>query len=215
MWFDALIDEALTLLACVSITMAVVLFIAGAALPARRVRMVAVLVLGMSVVGAVAGLAGGMSRVGVVGDIIPAALTLLGFSSLYLFGVKITRGLYASFAAAAFALALGLGYAAGAGKRAQADGFSDSLAFCEQAFGHPDIMTDDRAFLIQAQLFGINCMKIFAASFARTAEPRRTDDPNAVFDPDSVQSQYESNLLENLADAIDTAIETLELAANP
>jgi hypothetical protein len=58
---------------------------------------------------------------GVVGDVIPAALALVGGVAAYLFGVDRSKGLVASFCAAAFALSLGIGYAAGAGNRCVTD----------------------------------------------------------------------------------------------
>ena len=47
-----------------------------------------ILVFTIALLGGVAGYAGGLSRVGVVGDIIPAALSLVGGVSIYIFGIS-------------------------------------------------------------------------------------------------------------------------------
>lgn len=204
MWMDALIEELITILACTGLTLVITLFVAGAVLPRRRIQVVAVLVFSMAVIGSVAGLAGGMSRVGVVGDIIPAALTFVGAASVYLFGIKVSRGLFASFAAASCALSLGLGYAAGAGKRTQADGFQSTLDFCQQIFGSTEHIADETAFLTQAEIFSDHCLAVFAADFARTAEPLSGE---ARFGRQEVQRQYERQLKENMARAVTSAAE--------
>lgn len=132
-----------------------------------------ILIFGLATLGAVAGVAGGSSRVGVVGDVIPAALALAGGVSAYLFGVDRSKGLVASFCAAAFALSLGLGYATGAGNRGVTENKAENLAFCRALFQKPDIWDDDRAFCRAATVFGEQCNWLFADSISQVPETAR------------------------------------------
>lgn len=129
-----------------------------------------VLIFGLATLGAVAGIAGGSSRVGVVGDVIPAALALVGGVAAYLFGVDRTKGLVASFCAAAFALSLGIGYATGSGNRSVTENKAENLAFCRALYQQPDIWNDDRAFCRVATIFGDQCNWFIAESISQVPE---------------------------------------------
>lgn len=135
-----------------------------------------ILVFGLATLGAVSGVAGGSSRVGVVGDIIPAALGLAGGVSAYLFGVDRSKGLIASVCAAAFALSLGFGYATGAGNRAVTDSKSANLEFCRKIYSDPKIWGDDRAFCRVATTLGEQCNQLIAGDLARLPEANFTVD---------------------------------------
>ena len=69
---------------------------------------IAVLLFGVAILGATAGFAGGMSRDGAVGVIIPGALTLVGGVAIYLFGADTTKGAAVSLTAGCFALFIGI-----------------------------------------------------------------------------------------------------------
>lgn len=140
-----------------------------------------VLIFGLAALGAVAGVAGGTSRVGVVGDVIPAALALVGGVAAYLFGVDRSQGLVASFCAAAFALALGVGYATGAGNRAVTDNKGENLEFCRALFAQPEVWKDDRAFCRVATIFGDQCNWMIADSMSRIPESKTFKDPAEKF----------------------------------
>lgn len=129
-----------------------------------------VLLFGLATLGAVSGVAGGGSRVGVVGDIIPAALGLAGGVSAYLFGVNQSKGLVASVCAAAFALALGFGYAAGAGNRSSSDVKEASVEFCRTLFSDSKTWADDKAFCRVVTSIGEECALLFADGFANIEE---------------------------------------------
>lgn len=149
----------------------VVVFLLTAAFTQREERSkIFVLIAGLAVLGAVSGVAGGTSRVGVVGDVIPAALGLVGGVSAYLFGVDRSKGLVASVCAAAFALSLGLGYAAGAGSRSEAEGKQARLDFCEKLLADAKIWADDRAFCRVVTVFGEECAWLLADGFSRVPE---------------------------------------------
>jgi hypothetical protein len=129
-----------------------------------------VLLFGLATLGAVSGVAGGGSRVGVVGDIIPAALGLAGGVSAYLFGVNQAKGLVASVCAAAFALALGFGYAAGAGNRSLSDVKEANIEFCRTLFSDSKTWADDKAFCRVVTSIGRECAWLFADGFSKIPE---------------------------------------------
>lgn len=126
-----------------------------------------VLVLAIAVLGAVAGVAGGKSRVGVVGDIVPAALALVGTVSVYLFGADQSKGVVASICAAAFALALGLGYANGSVSRTKTERFAENLSFCRSALTNAKLLSDDGAYCRFTQTFGRKCMYLMSDDMSR------------------------------------------------
>jgi len=133
------------------------------------------LFVGIAVIGTVAGTAGGTSRVGVVGDIIPAALALVGGASVYLFGVDASRGLIATCCAIAFTLALGSGYILGAAERTRAEFFAENKAFCDDLFGTHQVLTSSAAYCTAVQNHGEMCAQSWA-QFATSETSRFTED---------------------------------------
>lgn len=151
-----------------------------------------ILIFGLATLGAVAGIAGGTSRIGVVGDVIPAALALVGGVAAYIFGVDRSQGLVASFCAAAFALALGVGYATGAGNRAVTDNKAGNIEFCRSLFAQPEIWKDDRAFCRVATIFGEQCNWMIADSLSHIPESARFKNPAEKFD--HIFHQFTANM---------------------
>jgi len=100
------------------------------------------ILIALALIGASAGTAGGMSRVGAVGSIVPAFLGLLGGLSLYLFGLDRSKGLIASFGAVAISLALIISYSLGAKQRNIADDHRDIRAICAQAYTNQKLLSD-------------------------------------------------------------------------
>lgn len=111
----------------------------------RKLEIAIVLVV-LSIVGSCAGLAGGMSRIGAVGSIIPAFLGLLGGLSIYLFGVDRSKGLIASFGTAALSLSLIISYTAGAQFRNIGDDHRDIRSICAAAYIDWELLSNDAAF---------------------------------------------------------------------
>lgn len=148
---------------CAAIAFALMAFVAGAVLPKSRIRILLPMLLGFAVIGAVAGLVGGNSRQGVVGDIIPAAITFVGSLSLYLFGKNVGQGMFAAFCAATFVFALGLGYSSGAQKRQAHDRFTQASGFCFETFADAALVKDARAFLAHTRSFGPECVTIMSS----------------------------------------------------
>lgn len=106
----------------------------------------AAILLALSVVGACAGIAGGMSRVGAAGSIVPAFLGLLGGLSIYLFGIDRSKGLIASFGASALSISLIFSYTMGASYRNLGDDHRDIRGVCAQAYVDPKLLSDETAF---------------------------------------------------------------------
>ncbi|GEM_PF-4060753 len=141
-----------------------------------------VLMLTVSILGAVAGVEGGMSRVGVVGDIVPAALALAGGVSVYLFGVKSSQSLITSLAVAVFALSLGLAYSRGAAGRAVADRYETYATLCQNAVFDSELLKDDKAFARFSGIMGSTCSTVLASDVNELA---------FVSDPSSSGSETE------------------------
>ncbi|MEL6503335.1 MAG: hypothetical protein AAFQ10_02665 [Pseudomonadota bacterium] len=128
--------------------------VAGAGLPyavARRSQSekrveIAVLLISLAVVGAVAGVLGGMSRVGVVGDITAAFLGIIGAAAAFLFGIDRSRGLIGSFSAVALALSLGIGFFGGAKARLIPEDHRALRSACVKAFSDADLLSNETAY---------------------------------------------------------------------
>ena len=100
----------------------------------------------LALVGASAGIAGGMSRTGVVGDIVPAFLGLLGAVAVYLFGVDRSKGVIASFGAVALSISLVSGYGLSAEYRAtHISDYREIRAICATAYSDADLLSDSSA----------------------------------------------------------------------
>lgn len=112
----------------------------------KRIHEIAIILVVLAIIGACAGLAGGMSRVGVVGSIIPAFLGLLGGFSIYLFGVDQTKGVIMSFGAAALSLALVVSYSTGAHTRNVSDDHRNIRSICAEAYTNWELLSNDLAF---------------------------------------------------------------------
>lgn len=100
----------------------------------------------LALVGASAGIAGGMSRTGVVGDIVPAFLGLLGVIAVYLFGVDRSRGVVASLGAVALSLSLVTGYAlASQYRNSHSSDYREIRTICADAYTNPALISDPDA----------------------------------------------------------------------
>lgn len=121
-------------------------FALAAAWQRAAVKEVGVILMTLALIGACAGTAGGMSRVGAVGSIIPAFLGLLGGLSIYLFGVDRSKDLIASFGAAAISLSLVVSYTFGAKYRNIGDDHRDIRAVCAKAYTDHELLSNAMAF---------------------------------------------------------------------
>ncbi|KNG92864.1 hypothetical protein [Pseudaestuariivita atlantica] len=198
MILDGLLTDFGLIALSVITTMIVVGLAAGAALQGRSdTQALFPIMFGLSVIGTVAGVTGGTSRDGVVGDIVPAALALIGTVSIYVFGAQPAkdREPLVAFGAAAFALSLGLGYAVGAANRGQSDAYLRILARCDAVFSNDAVLTNDAAFLRAANLWGEACSEVWASDHANTADNARSTEGERHRQALIARAQYELHLL--------------------
>ncbi len=128
----------------------------------ERSRKTMLLVLSTAILGAVAGISGGMSRVGVVGDVIPAVLVLVGGVSVYLFGIDRSKGIIASLTTTALSLSLVISYALGSNHRGHIEIFADLKQTCFKAMTDPKLLSEEDAFCRFSNMMGRVCMNILA-----------------------------------------------------
>jgi hypothetical protein len=98
-----------------------------------------ILIFSLAIIGSVSGFAAGLSRVGVVGQLVPSALTLLGGVVVYLFGAEERKGAFASLGAMAFIVALLVNLQAAAKWRESHDLFDKRVAYCTKLYSNADI----------------------------------------------------------------------------
>ena len=125
----------------------------------RNDRKATVTLLGtLALVGASAGIAGGMSRTGVVGDIVPAFLALLGVVAVYLFGVDRSRGVVASLGAVALSLSLVTGYAlASQYRNSHSSDYREIRTICADAYTDPALLSNHDALQVFEEKFKGYC----------------------------------------------------------
>lgn len=127
--------------------------------PLNKTVHLALLLFGVSLLGATVGFSGGMSREGVVGLVIPSALTLMGGVALYVFGADTSKGGAVSITAGCFAMAVFLGYANGSQIRNDGDEWRNLREACIGLYGDKDILANAEAFARLEQRMGKNCDK--------------------------------------------------------
>ena len=126
----------------------------------KRPASLAAVILTVGLLGAMTGYAGGNSRVGVVGDIIPAILTLLGGIVVYLFGVNSKSSPLAPFLVSALVISLFIGYGLGAKKRHLFETREGRKQVCIDVFSDPDILANESALRTATLLFGKSCKRV-------------------------------------------------------
>ena len=115
----------------------------------------------LALVGASAGIAGGMSRIGVVGDIVPAILGLLGAVAVYLFGIDKSRGTIASLGAVALSISFVTGYAlASQYRNSNSSDYREIRAICAAAYSDPNLLADPTALAIFEKAFQDYCPSV-------------------------------------------------------
>ncbi len=100
----------------------------------------------LALVGTTTGLAGGMSRTGVVGDLYPAAFTFISAAAVYLFGINETKGTIVAMCVMVFSSSMFLGYMQGAEIRNVNDEIREHRTACFKALSNPELLKDDVAF---------------------------------------------------------------------
>jgi hypothetical protein len=119
------------------------------------------LLLGISAIAATAGVTGGLSRDGAVGEVIAAALGLLGGVVVYVFGVDRSKGMIASICAFTFSLTLVVAYFEAAARRGAPESYAFWRERCIDKYIDKDVLGDDTAFVVMDQSIGELCAGIF------------------------------------------------------
>ena len=112
----------------------------------------------MALFGGLVGFQGGNSRVGVVGDVIPAVVTLVAGVAAYLFGVSERKpGPMLFPLLGAFIATLFMGYSMGSANRSAAADKELADEQCFNALTDPKILASEAAFARAQQVFGGVC----------------------------------------------------------
>lgn len=117
----------------------------------------------LTCIGAISGYLSGLSRVSVVGQVIPAVLSLVGGFAIYLFGVKKVDSLFLPGSILAFALALAVALSEGANKRVVATNFGLMQEKCFDFFMNPSVLEPEKLETAQV-MFGDACKTVISAT---------------------------------------------------
>lgn len=122
------------------------------------------MILSVALLGGLTGYAGGNSREGVVGDVIPAVLAFLSGAVLYFFGLEKQPAKITPFLLGAFVVVLFFGFGMGAKKRQL---FEDKqtqndrkFQTCIDVFTNADLLASDVAVGHAVKMFGDRCAKV-------------------------------------------------------
>lgn len=112
----------------------------------------------MALFGGLVGFHGGNSRIGVVGDVIPAVVTLVAGVAAYLFGVSERQPGPLMFPLlGAFVATMFMGYSMGSANRDGATHEALADEQCFKALTDPEILKSDAAFARAQEVFGETC----------------------------------------------------------
>ena len=120
-----------------------------------------IVLLGICAVAATAGIAGGLSREGVVGSIIAAALGLLGGVVVWLFAADPVKGVKIAVCAFAFSLALVTSYFEAASRRQAPESYAFWRARCADNYTNKELLNDPVAMSVLDASIGALCGQIF------------------------------------------------------
>lgn len=122
------------------------------------------MILSVALLGGLTGYAGGNSRDGVVGDVIPAVLAFLSGAVLYFFGLQRQPAKITPFLLGAFVVVLFLGFSMGAKKRQLFDDARTRddrrLQTCINVFSNAEVLASDTAVRRAVNLFGERCDQV-------------------------------------------------------
>ena len=92
----------------------------------------------MTTIGGLSGYLGGASRVGTVGDIVPAFIGLLGGVAAYLFGIKSENREIVALSVLGFSVTLFMGFAYGADSRSSSEYNQSFVEACQNIMFAPE-----------------------------------------------------------------------------
>jgi hypothetical protein len=116
---------------------------------------------GLASIGATVGIIGGLSRVGVVGEIMAATLGLLGAVAVWIFAADHSKGTIVSVCVITFSLSLFIGYFEGASRRPFPESYIFWRKHCADKFADKDLINDPKTFAIMDHSIGKLCSGIF------------------------------------------------------
>lgn len=123
----------------ISFAISIAIYVVGFSFVERGSRILTFLfIFGLAGLGATVGLLGGLSRVGVTGEIVAASLGLLGGVATYLFAVKPDRGAVVSICTLVFSMSLLVSYVQAANMRTQPERLSYWRDYCLTQFLIPE-----------------------------------------------------------------------------
>ncbi len=147
-------------IALVALGVALLCFIPVLRISVERRQVLAVIgaLFVMGIFGGLVGFQGGNSRIGVVGDLMPAVVALVAGIAAYLFGVSerppgpLLFPLLASFVSTLF-----IAYGMGSVNRGANDEYATWEGQCLSVFGNPDVLGSERAYRNAKEHFGDYC----------------------------------------------------------
>ncbi len=151
-------------------------FLATLAFQRDEWRIIGTLLFALALVGACAGISGGMSRSAAVGDVIPAFLGVLGGVAVYLFGVDQSRGVIASFGAATLSISLLVGYASGSAFRSTPEDHRNIREHCARAYTDADLLGNNAAFQRFRNQMGASCDASMFWKITTTAPTQKSEE---------------------------------------
>ncbi|MDE0052531.1 MAG: hypothetical protein OXO52_22335 [Rhodospirillales bacterium] len=137
----------------------------------------------LSLMGAYTGLAGGLSRESVVGEIIPVFLGLIGAVAVYLFGTSKSRSSIVSLGLIALTIALLISHSLGASERARMRQNSqeprDLRTHCVRAYTDAELLKNRDAFEVFEDKLGKKCSEALKWHFPSKKAKNQNASPNA------------------------------------
>jgi len=101
-----------------------------------------IILISLGFLGSTVGMTGGLSRAGVVGDIMAAVLGLFGTLSVWLFAADRSKGALVSICAIAFCVSLFVSYFEGAARRVKPESYAFWKEKCLEKYTDKDVWSD-------------------------------------------------------------------------
>lgn len=112
----------------------------------RSSRFLPGLIFTLALLGTAVGILGGWSRVGVVGNVVPAILTLVGALTVYLFDQKNEKTILVIVSTITFTICLFLGFVIGTQIRNPSEKHTAYRDFCLTALSNSDLLNDTQGY---------------------------------------------------------------------
>ncbi len=123
-------------------------------------RKLPVLIFLMAFMGAAVGIAGGWSRTGVVGDLMPAVLGFAGGLAVYLFGTKNRHTFIVVPSLFSFTISVFSGFVLGSELRSPVENYHKYRDLCFDAFSDAEIMSSEDAYCRFFSGAGSQCWRV-------------------------------------------------------